>query len=108
MRFCTSSQSNITVPLLLSSSLTCFATLPANTYTTQTPSLVPPHLLEAILQALQKQFGIAAGAEISLEADPGTFDLQRLLQYKALGVTRVSMGVQTFQEVGAGALNVDA
>ncbi|KAF6248357.1 radical SAM enzyme [Scenedesmus sp. NREL 46B-D3] len=63
-----------------------------------TPSLVPPHLLESILSALQQQFGIAADAEVSLEADPGTFDLQRLLQYKALGVTRVSMGVQSFQE----------
>lgn len=63
-----------------------------------TPSLVPPQLLESILSALQQQFGIAAGAEVSIEADPGTFDLQRLLQYKALGVTRVSMGVQSFQE----------
>jgi oxygen-independent coproporphyrinogen-3 oxidase len=49
---------------------------------------------------LQQQFGIATDAEVSIEADPGTFDLQRLLQYKALGVTRVSMGVQSFQEVG--------
>lgn len=68
----------------------------------QTPSLVPPHLLELILSALQQQYGIAQTAEISLEADPGTFDLQRLLQYKALGVTRISMGVQSFQEVGEG------
>jgi coproporphyrinogen III oxidase-like Fe-S oxidoreductase len=74
--------------------------LPATADYQQTPSLVHPVLLESILSALQQQFGIAADAEVSIEADPGTFDLQRLLQYKALGITRVSMGVQSFQEVG--------
>jgi oxygen-independent coproporphyrinogen-3 oxidase len=66
----------------------------------QTPSLVPPEELERILTALSQQYGIAAGAEITLEADPGTFDLKRLLQYKQLGVARISMGVQSFQQVG--------
>eukprot|EP00879_Flechtneria_rotunda_P018650 GHRR01019573.1.p1 GENE.GHRR01019573.1~~GHRR01019573.1.p1 ORF type:complete len:207 (+),score=38.70 GHRR01019573.1:335-955(+) len=64
-----------------------------------TPSLVPPHLLELLLTTLQQQYGIAADAEISMEADPGTFCIQRLQQYKMLGVTRVSVGVQCFQEV---------
>ena len=65
----------------------------------QTPSLVPPQELQRILTALDQQYGIAAGAEVTLEADPGTFDLNRLLQYKQLGVTRISMGVQSFQQV---------
>eukprot|EP00775_Hariotina_reticulata_P012675 gene12675-12802_t len=64
-----------------------------------TPSLVPPKLLEQLLTTLQEQFGIAVStAEISMEADPGTFDLARLMQYKALGVNRLSLGVQSFQE----------
>jgi len=62
--------------------------------------LIPPHLLERILSTLQQQFSIAPGAEISLEADPGTFDLQRLQDYRALGVNRLSMGVQCFNQVG--------
>jgi oxygen-independent coproporphyrinogen-3 oxidase len=68
----------------------------------QTPSLVPPKLLEQLLTTLQEQFGVSqATVEISMEADPGTFDLPRLQQYKALGVNRLSLGVQSFQEVPA-------
>lgn len=63
-----------------------------------TPSLVPPALVEAILEGLQCQFGIAAGAEVAMEADPGTFDAARLRAYVALGVTRFSVGVQSFQQ----------
>lgn len=36
-----------------------------------TPSLIPPPLLGEILAALEQRYGIAAGAEISMEADPG-------------------------------------
>ena len=46
----------------------------------------------------QRQFGLAVGAEVTLEADPGTFDAARLRQYLDLGVTRFSMGVQAFQD----------
>ncbi|KAF8067246.1 hemW [Scenedesmus sp. PABB004] len=63
-----------------------------------TPSLVPPALLEELLGALRAQFGIAPGAEVSLEADPGTFDAAQLAAYRALGVTRLSIGVQSFQQ----------
>lgn len=38
-----------------------------------------------------------------MEADPGTFDKQRLQQYRSLGVNRLSMGVQYFNQVGAAA-----
>ncbi|KAG2442811.1 hypothetical protein HXX76_002890 [Chlamydomonas incerta] len=63
-----------------------------------TPSLLPPALLGRILEALDDRFGIAAGAEVSLEADPGTFDLPRLRAYGRLGVSRLSVGVQAFQQ----------
>ena len=36
-----------------------------------TPSLIPPSLLEGVLQALQARFGLSASAEVSMEADPG-------------------------------------
>lgn len=64
-----------------------------------TPSLIPPPLLARIVGTLESTFGIAAGAEVSMEADPGTFDAQRLRAYMDEGVTRFSMGVQAFDEV---------
>ena len=65
-----------------------------------TPSLIPPQQLERLIRALDRRFGITAGAEVSMEADPGTFDAERLRQYMGLGLTRFSVGVQAFQEVG--------
>lgn len=63
-----------------------------------TPSLLPVRCLEDILEAIAHRFGLAAGAEISLEVDPGTFDLAQLQGYQQLGVNRLSLGVQAFQD----------
>jgi putative oxygen-independent coproporphyrinogen III oxidase len=62
-----------------------------------TPSLLTVDQLEQVLTALQQQFGIAPDAEISMEIDPDTFDRDRLQGYRAVGVNRVSVGVQAFQ-----------
>lgn len=62
-----------------------------------TPSLVSVEQLGRILDLLDKQFGIATGAEISMEIDPGTFDKQQIQGYKNAGVNRISLGVQAFQ-----------
>jgi putative oxygen-independent coproporphyrinogen III oxidase len=62
-----------------------------------TPSLLTVDQLDQILQTLDRQFGIAADAEISMEIDPNTFDLDRLRGYCAAGINRVSLGVQSFQ-----------
>ncbi|MBW4580982.1 MAG: radical SAM family heme chaperone HemW [Tildeniella nuda ZEHNDER 1965/U140] len=62
-----------------------------------TPSLLSVEQLSRILSTLEQQFGIAAGAEISMEIDPGTFDRLQLQGYRAAGVNRVSIGVQAFQ-----------
>ncbi|MBV5262191.1 coproporphyrinogen III oxidase [Synechococcus moorigangaii CMS01] len=63
-----------------------------------TPSLFPVDLLEKVLDTLERRFGIAQGAEISLEIDPGTFSLEQLIRYKNIGVSRLSLGVQAFQD----------
>ncbi|MDB9512279.1 radical SAM family heme chaperone HemW [Kamptonema animale CS-326] len=63
-----------------------------------TPSLLSVSQLNRILEALDRQFGIAAEAEISMEIDPATFSLEQLQGYKAAGVNRVSLGVQAFQD----------
>ncbi|MEM9161622.1 MAG: radical SAM family heme chaperone HemW [Cyanobacteria bacterium P01_F01_bin.4] len=63
-----------------------------------TPSLLSVPQLGQILATLRQQFGIAADAEISMEMDPGTFDQTHLQGYRDLGITRVSLGVQAFQD----------
>ena len=51
-----------------------------------------------ILDWLAGKFGIANGAEISMEIDPGTFDRTQIQGYRQAGVNRVSIGVQAFQD----------
>lgn len=63
-----------------------------------TPSLVPPKLVSLILETLSLNFGLSPDAEISMEMDPGTFDDQKLKELMKLGVNRVSLGVQAFQD----------
>ncbi|MGQ9666125.1 MAG: radical SAM family heme chaperone HemW [Anaerolineae bacterium] len=61
-----------------------------------TPSILPIPLLERILQALRWAFPLPAEAEISLEANPGTVDRRGLRRLRALGINRLSIGVQSF------------
>ncbi|KAB8315773.1 coproporphyrinogen III oxidase [Tolypothrix campylonemoides VB511288] len=63
-----------------------------------TPSLLSTEQLQRILTALDKRFGVSPGVEISMEIDPGTFDLEHLQGYRNAGVNRISLGVQAFQE----------
>jgi len=62
-----------------------------------TPSLLSVSQLSQVLQTLDQQFGTVAGAEISMEVDPGTFDFEQLVGYRSTGINRVSLGVQAFQ-----------
>jgi putative oxygen-independent coproporphyrinogen III oxidase len=63
-----------------------------------TPSLLTVAQLGQILDLLATKFGIANDAEISMEIDPGTFDLTQLQGYLQAGINRVSIGVQAFQD----------
>jgi putative oxygen-independent coproporphyrinogen III oxidase len=63
-----------------------------------TPSLLDPAQVRRLLMALRQRFGIAPGAEITLELDPASFDRDRLAAYLAAGVTRVSLGGQSFDD----------
>ena len=63
-----------------------------------TPSLLSVPQLEQILSTLEQRFGLATDAEISMEMDPGTFDLAHIQGYCALGVNRISLGVQAFDD----------
>jgi putative oxygen-independent coproporphyrinogen III oxidase len=63
-----------------------------------TPSLLSLGQLSQILTTLDGIFGISHDAEISLEIDPGTFSLDDLYGYQALGINRFSLGIQAFQD----------
>ncbi len=62
-----------------------------------TPSLLSVRQLSQVLDALNQQFAIAPEAELSIEMDPGTFTQEHIDGYVALGINRVSLGVQAFQ-----------
>ncbi|MBE9160688.1 coproporphyrinogen III oxidase [Nodosilinea sp. LEGE 06152] len=63
-----------------------------------TPSLLSIPQLEQILAQLDRRFGIAPAAEISMEMDPGTFVLLHLQGYLTAGVNRISLGVQALDD----------
>ncbi|MFO7320981.1 MAG: radical SAM family heme chaperone HemW [Chloroflexota bacterium] len=60
-----------------------------------TPSLLTPRQLDAILQAVTDSFVLAAGAEISLEANPNDLDRDYLAALRSLGINRLSIGMQS-------------
>jgi coproporphyrinogen III oxidase-like Fe-S oxidoreductase len=57
-----------------------------------TPSLLTVPQLEQILETIDRRFGIDASAEISMEIDPDTVDLDRLRGYRSAGINRISLG----------------
>ncbi|WP_129124573.1 radical SAM family heme chaperone HemW [Geomonas oryzae] len=63
-----------------------------------TPSLMAPDHVGRIIDAAARRFGLAADAEVTLEANPGTVTPERLAGYRAAGVNRLSLGVQSFEE----------
>ena len=60
-----------------------------------TPSLLSPESIGEILARAEDRFGFAADMEISLEANPGTLTAASLAGYRAAGVNRLSLGVQS-------------
>jgi oxygen-independent coproporphyrinogen-3 oxidase len=61
-----------------------------------TPSLFPPEDIDRLLTALRARLEFAAGAEVTLEANPGTIERGRFAGYRAAGINRVSLGAQSF------------
>jgi putative oxygen-independent coproporphyrinogen III oxidase len=60
-----------------------------------TPTLLPPGELAAILEAIDGEFGLAAGAEVTTEANPESIDAAGLTQLRDAGFTRISFGMQS-------------
>ena len=62
-----------------------------------TPSLFSANALERILEGMRQRVGFADDIEITLEANPGTFEQAKFRDYRSLGINRLSIGVQSFQ-----------
>ncbi|WP_436701309.1 radical SAM family heme chaperone HemW [Nocardioides sp. BYT-33-1] len=60
-----------------------------------TPTLLPPEDLGRIVRAIDDEFGLAPGAEVTTEANPDSVDLGYLQRLREAGYTRVSFGVQS-------------
>jgi oxygen-independent coproporphyrinogen-3 oxidase len=69
-----------------------------------TPSRVSPRLLEEVIGRLADRFGLAADAEISLEANPEDWTVEEAGGLVVAGVNRVSFGVQSFDDAVLGEL----
>ncbi len=63
-----------------------------------TPSLMLPETVAAIIERIGRLWGITPGAEITLEANPGSVEAGRFRGYHAAGVNRVSLGLQSLDD----------
>ncbi len=63
-----------------------------------TPSLFSPASIDQLITDIRARLPLEPGCEITLEANPGTFERDRFRGYRAAGVTRLSVGVQSFND----------
>jgi putative oxygen-independent coproporphyrinogen III oxidase len=63
-----------------------------------TPSLMQPQTVGTILETIGKHWKVAADAEVTLEANPSSVEATRFAGYRAAGVNRVSIGVQSLDD----------
>jgi len=63
-----------------------------------TPSLFSADALGRLLKGVEQRIRFASDIEITLEANPGTFEQAKFSAYRGLGINRLSIGIQSFQE----------
>jgi coproporphyrinogen III oxidase-like Fe-S oxidoreductase len=61
-----------------------------------TPSLLSVRGLDDLLSAIRARLPLAPDAEITLEANPGTFEAHKFAEFRSLGINRLSIGIQSF------------
>ncbi|HFE39084.1 MAG TPA: radical SAM family heme chaperone HemW, partial [Gammaproteobacteria bacterium] len=64
-----------------------------------TPSLFSPDSIDSLLAGIRARIPVSPGAEITLEANPGTLENARLMHFKEAGVNRISLGIQSFNDI---------
>jgi len=63
-----------------------------------TPSLFSAEALGRLLEGVKQRIPFADDIEITLEANPGTFEQEKFVAYRKLGINRLSIGIQSFQQ----------
>ncbi len=63
-----------------------------------TPSLFSPESINRLLRGIEQQVVLEEGLEITLEANPGTFESQKFAEFRVLGINRLSIGIQSFSD----------
>ncbi|SJM95776.1 putative oxidoreductase [Crenothrix polyspora] len=63
-----------------------------------TPSLLSPEAIDCLLRGIEQQLVMADDIEITLEANPGTFESNKFAEFRAIGINRLSIGVQSFDD----------
>ena len=63
-----------------------------------TPSLMPTKVFDSIITAIRQNFNIQNDAEITLEANPKTIDDTKIAEFATIGMNRISIGVQSFDD----------
>ena len=63
-----------------------------------TPSLLSGGQMRRLMSDVRRFFAVEPGSEITVEANPGTVDVEKLAAYRAAGVNRLSLGVQSFDD----------
>ena len=69
-----------------------------------TPSLFSPQAIDRLLADIRARLRLAPDCEVTLEANPGTFERDRFKAFRGAGVTRLSVGVQSFNDLHLKAL----
>jgi len=69
-----------------------------------TPSLISERALDALLSGVRARLPLAADAEVTLEANPGTVEAEKFSGFRAAGVNRLSLGIQSFNDAHLAAL----
>lgn len=64
-----------------------------------TPSLFSPAAFSRLFAGIQRSLKLAETAEITLEANPGTFESEKFKEFRATGINRLSIGIQSFDSV---------
>ena len=63
-----------------------------------TPSVLTPEAIGELIETAWKYFNITSGAEVTMEINPGTVTFENLFDYRKMGVNRVNIGVQSFDD----------
>jgi oxygen-independent coproporphyrinogen III oxidase len=61
-----------------------------------TPSLMEPEYISHIIETVKSNFSVKKDVEITLETNPGTVSLEKMKSFRAVGLNRISIGIQSF------------